>query len=259
MTTSKPTGEQLDLLTSLPSAFPAKTSVPPGQAKASTVSVVAYSSRQPELLARYCQNGRCWRTSQLSLLGGLTEFSEGWPRSGMTVNGIAYQLQPLALRTYATGSGSLPTPSAVQYGTNQGGSAGRTGKIRPSLHTMARTGRWPTPTVGDSKSSGSRNTENSKANPGISLTDAVRGNQGTGRKFWPTPAAHEGRLGYQDRTSGKKGKQISLTTSVMNSEGRKPQQEWDGGQLNPNWVEWLMGYPTGWTDLNASETPSSRK
>ena len=28
-----------------------------------------------------------------------------------------------------------------------------------------------------------------------------------------------------------------------------------GGQLNPTWVEWLMGYPIGWTDLNASETP----
>ena len=23
------------------------------------------------------------------------------------------------------------------------------------------------------------------------------------------------------------------------------------GQMNPTWVEWLMGYPTGWTDLNA--------
>jgi DNA-cytosine methyltransferase len=28
-----------------------------------------------------------------------------------------------------------------------------------------------------------------------------------------------------------------------------------GGSLNPTWVEWLMGYPTGWTDLGASETP----
>lgn len=26
------------------------------------------------------------------------------------------------------------------------------------------------------------------------------------------------------------------------------------GLLNPAWVEWLMGYPTGWTELNASET-----
>ena len=23
------------------------------------------------------------------------------------------------------------------------------------------------------------------------------------------------------------------------------------GQLNPTWVEWLMGFPIGWTDLNA--------
>ena len=26
------------------------------------------------------------------------------------------------------------------------------------------------------------------------------------------------------------------------------------GQLNPTWVEWLMGFPIGWTELNASET-----
>lgn len=26
------------------------------------------------------------------------------------------------------------------------------------------------------------------------------------------------------------------------------------GQLNPMWVEWLMGLPQGWTDLNVSET-----
>lgn len=28
----------------------------------------------------------------------------------------------------------------------------------------------------------------------------------------------------------------------------------DGGKLNPTWVEWLMGFPLGWTDLDASET-----
>ena len=26
------------------------------------------------------------------------------------------------------------------------------------------------------------------------------------------------------------------------------------GPMNPEWVEWLMGYPIGWTELNASET-----
>ena len=31
------------------------------------------------------------------------------------------------------------------------------------------------------------------------------------------------------------------------------------GSLNPTWVEWLMGFPTGWTDLKPSEMPLSRK
>ncbi len=30
----------------------------------------------------------------------------------------------------------LPTPTATDYGTNQGGAAGRTGTVRPSLRTM---------------------------------------------------------------------------------------------------------------------------
>ena len=30
-----------------------------------------------------------------------------------------------------------------------------------------------------------------------------------------------------------------------------------GGQLNPAWVEWLMGFPIGWTDLEVSEMPWS--
>jgi hypothetical protein len=27
-----------------------------------------------------------------------------------------------------------------------------------------------------------------------------------------------------------------------------------GGKLNPTWVEWLMGFPLGWTDLEESAT-----
>ena len=32
-----------------------------------------------------------------------------------------------------------------------------------------------------------------------------------------------------------------------------------GGALNPPWVEWLMGFPLGWTDLDHSATPSCPK
>jgi hypothetical protein len=30
-----------------------------------------------------------------------------------------------------------------------------------------------------------------------------------------------------------------------------------GGRLNPQWVEWLMGWPVGWTDLKPLETDKS--
>ena len=36
----------------------------------------------------------------------------------------------------------------------------------------------------------------------------------------------------------------------MNNGSGKP----IGGKLNPDWVEWLMGFPPGWTDLSVSET-----
>jgi len=32
-----------------------------------------------------------------------------------------------------------------------------------------------------------------------------------------------------------------------------------GGPLNPEWVEWLMGFPVGWTALERSVTLSFQK
>ena len=44
---------------------------------------------------------------------------------------------------------------------------------------------------------------------------------------------------------------------VISAEERRSMAAGNGGQLNPTWVEWLMGFPLGWTDLSASETPLS--
>ena len=41
---------------------------------------------------------------------------------------------------------------------------------------------------------------------------------------------------------------------TITTEERRSMANGNGGQLNPEWVEWLMGFPIGWTDLNASET-----
>lgn len=43
---------------------------------------------------------------------------------------------------------------------------------------------------------------------------------------------------------------------VITAEERRSMASGNGGQLNPTWVEWLMGFPLGWTDLSVSETQS---
>ena len=81
--------------------------------------------------------------------------------------------------------------------------------------------------------------------------------------LWPTPKTHEGnspiRLrrkgGHYLRPSGKKA-HLQLGQAVKLWSMREIDVD---GRLNPTWVEWLMGYPTGWTALDASETPSSRR
>lgn len=50
-----------------------------------------------------------WRTWQRCLIEGWARFSETWPRSGMTRNGTAFQLPPLAVPTLGIASGLLPT------------------------------------------------------------------------------------------------------------------------------------------------------
>lgn len=72
--------------------------------------------------------------------------------------------------------------------------------------------------------------------------------------LWPTPGAadnrdrgHLGMPAIQRRAA--KGKQLNLGMVVSDQ----------SGALNPEWVEWLMGYPIGWTDCEPSETPSSRR
>lgn len=71
----------------------------------------------------------------------------------------------------------------------------------------------------------------------------------TGGFCWPTPKAMDGERGslwamadYNRRTSRK-----SLQSEV--AESYRGKMQWGNGQLNPEFVEWLMGYPIGWTAL----------
>jgi hypothetical protein len=99
--------------------------------------------------------------------------------------------------------------------------------------------------------------------------------------LWPTPVHSEARQGLQIRRDGKKGTQTSLSTAVLTWPTPRTKGmcggsgSWDllnknttveearlmgagnGGQLNPPWVEWLMGWPVGWTDLKPLEMDKS--
>ena len=103
---------------------------------------------------------------------------------------------------------------------------------------------WPTPAARDHKGASGWGRQERKGFPEDSLPNAVTN--------WPTPSAHEARLGYQDRSdTTKKGTQESLLTVVVNTAGGRSECP---GHLNPDWVEWLMGVPTGWTELGCWET-----
>ncbi len=152
-------------------------------------------------------------------------------------NGTVFQQQPLVPRTSVIGSFSLPTMEASETGYNR--SLGPNAAVRPSLRTMARTGIWPTPSI----PSGGRTLPEGTTRTGMTPNGKKRQvDLGQVVKRWPTPNS-------RDRGKDGPGRQggSSLNAALV------------GGQLNPQWVEWLMGFPLGWTDLGDSATPSSRK
>jgi len=70
------------------------------------------------------------------------------------------------------------------------------------------------------------------------LTLALR-TSGNVSGLWPTPTAHN-------------AKETNAPTEATRNTPTLAAQV--GGPLNPDWVEWLMGWPIGWTDLGALET-----
>ena len=66
---------------------------------------------------------------------------------------------------------------------------------------------------------------------------------------WATPTCDDsknnGAKSQFERKSQGKDRTLQLNVQVVNEEGLLPGE----GRLNPDWVEWLMGWPCGWTSL----------
>jgi hypothetical protein len=65
-------------------------------------------------------------------------------------------------------------------------------------------------------------------------------------KMWPTPSTRDHKGGYiGGRVRDGKTSWDTLDVAVQHTDN----QEKKSGSLNPQWVEWLMGFPIGHTDL----------
>jgi len=63
--------------------------------------------------------------------------------------------------------------------------------------------------------------------------------------LWPTPTKHNAK----EQDSPAEATRNTPTLCHLARGGDKTQPRW----LNPQWVEWLMGWPIGWTDLQPLE------
>ncbi len=120
-----------------------------------------------------------------------------------------------------------------------------TARPKPGRPTSGQGGGvWPTPTVQEAISGHGYQSSNGKDYP--TLTGLVGAAPARGGKMWPTPKTPTGGGQMERKTPG--GGIRKLEDVVSREEGRNT------GQLNPNWVSWLMGLPIGWVSLEPLES-----
>lgn len=179
------------------------------------------------------------KTSPQSEHADFQQCSENLPKQGMIVDMVFYPLTTWVRRTlekdgscWATPNcmDSLPprSPETMEKHLNCEARKGRTrsGNLREQV---VFPNMWPTPTASESGRTPEQFAENKTRKTklgGIGLAIAVQ--------MWPTPCADD--MSHRKNKYQQGG--TALSTQV-------------GGQLNPMWVEWLMGYQTGWTELGA--------
>jgi hypothetical protein len=182
---------------------------------------------------RYDPASYSWKTALSSSQEGSTKSLATLPKSGMTLDGQLWALPMLEHPTKGKDSGWWRTPDTGAGGTSGLLKQGITHRLNGQpiqirlVDQVNNPHLWPTRTVFPS----------------------------TSEKMWPTPAAtdHKG--------SGKTGKlrdRLDYATERGATKTRVYGEPATTGQLNPNWVEWLMGWPVGWSDLKQLEMDKFR-
>ena len=203
------------------------------------------------------------RTFMVTLPWDSTRCLTKWKWKGTPHKRLLFQLVALMHPTSVIDSGLWATPNTMdhlpvrsQEGTKKIQEGHRKGRAKPSnlreqvdkktmaLYGSPVTDMWPTPQARDWKDS--LNTVPPSVAAG--RRGASLGQKLAERMLWPTPNAWDGSRGPRsEKNLQEKNHMVNLITAVQTDQRRNEQET--GGSLNPTWVEWLMGYPQGWTDL----------
>jgi len=174
-----------------------------------------------------------------------------WKASVTSARGEYLVRVKSALLTRESESLSWPTPSTRDYKGANGyestmkkiaeGKRANMGQL-PNAVMVAERETWPTPTVQD----GNKATKKMRDNHQNNLTAVV-----FSQEVLPTPTARDWKGGYTEssltRSDGKSRRFDALPNAAIGGVGTDIVL----GHLNPEWVEWLMDVPTGWTALGS--------
>ncbi len=141
---------------------------------------------------------------------------------------------------------------------SRGGHSQKDGTVKPKLDQEVK--NWPTVTAQDAANNAGpsqfdRNSQplNTAVTSGLLAQDSLNTNgKNQEQLIWATPHTgllHHGGTSYNANVRrAKMGKQLGLDAQCKIKDGPKSKK-----QLNPDWVEQLMGLNRGWTDLDYLE------
>lgn len=145
-----------------------------------------------------------------------------WSVKDMTSRCLILKLRLSERGTDGNGSPLLPTVRSQETGQYQYAHGDHSKKV---LTLTGSAKLWPTPKATEWKGSGPAG---SKSN----IHDVRHGNLKGYAIMFPTHRAQS----------------ANGTSNTEKRQGAADLQTVCGGQLNPAWVEWLMGFPIGWTE-----------
>jgi len=228
-----------ELLTWFREASRARTSAPPEKGPGSTESEAAYGGKWRELSVKYDPDSRSWKTHRCLWDEDLSVCSLTLPKWGLMRSGVLLERMTLALPTAANDAGLWRTPTVGMLNADRAKDPEYTARKEAKGQTITLADQvknprmWPTPLATD----GSKGGPNQKGGKGdLRLSSAVH--------QFPTPTATNTKAHHM--------------RGADNGKEREARSYGETGQLNPNWVEWLMGWPHGWTDLKPSATDRCR-